>query len=199
MTRFSGFALIAFLLTANWTPTARAETSTGTLTLDGLSFVSFEDEEVLRIPSGSTLRFHFGERASDGSIPFTLGPEDVEIAPIPMPTGGGTLQYRLVSTASGTIRPTESGRRMEFTASIAASLERPEGSGTFTYIVPFTTEAAEAPNSARTDSVETAGMRLVEGARYVQLVGATTNRTNAFPKPGAAVYTVLSGSFDRLP
>jgi hypothetical protein len=30
-------------------------------------------------------------------------------------------------------------------------------------------------------------------------VGATTNQENAFPEPGAAVYTVLSGSFDRVP
>jgi hypothetical protein len=42
-------------------------------------------------------------------------------------------------------------------------------------------------------------MRLVEGARYGQIVGATTNKDNAFPEPGAAVYTVLSGSFDRVP
>jgi len=42
-------------------------------------------------------------------------------------------------------------------------------------------------------------MRVVEGAWYGQIVGATTNRENAFPEPGAAVYTVLSGIFDRLP
>jgi hypothetical protein len=42
-------------------------------------------------------------------------------------------------------------------------------------------------------------MRLVDSARYAQIVGATTNEENAFPAPGAAVYTVLSGSFDRVP
>ena len=42
-------------------------------------------------------------------------------------------------------------------------------------------------------------MRLVNGVWYAQIVGATTNEENAFPAPGAAVYTVLSGSFDQVP
>jgi len=41
--------------------------------------------------------------------------------------------------------------------------------------------------------------RLAEGAWHGQLVGATVNETHAFPEPGTAVYTVLSGQFDRLP
>lgn len=178
--------------------TARAEDAIGVFTLDGLSFVSFQDVEVLPIPSGSTLRFHFGKPSSDGSIPFTLAPEDVTIAPIPM-AGAGTLRYSLASPASGWIRPTASGRRIDFMASVAASLERPEGGGTFTYAGPFSTESVAASNASGTASVEAKGMRMVDGAWYVQLVGATTNRANAFPKPGAAVYTVLSGRFDRLP
>jgi hypothetical protein len=42
-------------------------------------------------------------------------------------------------------------------------------------------------------------MRLVDGVWYAQIVGATTNKENAYPAPGAAVYTVLSGRFDRVP
>jgi hypothetical protein len=42
-------------------------------------------------------------------------------------------------------------------------------------------------------------MKLVAGANHVQLVGATTNKANAVPEPGAAVYVVLSGTFDRVP
>ena len=42
-------------------------------------------------------------------------------------------------------------------------------------------------------------MRMVEGAKHVQIVGATANREDAFPKPGVAVYTVLSGQFDQVP
>jgi hypothetical protein len=33
----------------------------------------------------------------------------------------------------------------------------------------------------------------------MQLVGAATNRDSAYPGPGAAVYTVLSGALDRMP
>ena len=65
--------------------------------------------------------------------------------------------------------------------------------------MPFTTESTEATNLAGNVTVEITGMRLVEGVWYVQLVGATVNKENAFPKPGAAVYTVLSGQFDQLP
>jgi hypothetical protein len=42
-------------------------------------------------------------------------------------------------------------------------------------------------------------MRLVEGARYLQLVAAATNKAEAYPEPGTAVSAVLSGSFDTLP
>jgi hypothetical protein len=44
--------------------------------------------------------------------------------------------------------------------------------------------------------VQVTGARIVPGARYVQLVGATLNKPNAVPQPGTAVYKVLSGSFD---
>jgi hypothetical protein len=199
MTKRTGSIGLRLLILALFSSPSFAEPTVGTLALDGLSFVSFQDQEVLSIPAGSTLRFHFGAPASDGSIPFTLGPEDVAIEPIPMPGSAGTLRYTLAGSTSGWIRPTPSGRRIDFTASVAASLESPDGGGTFTYVLPFTTESAEASNAPGTTTVEATGMRLVEGAWYVQLVGATTNRTNAFPKPGAAIYTVLSGRFDRLP
>ena len=56
-----------------------------------------------------------------------------------------------------------------------------------------------ASNAQHTDSVSVRGMRLVDGVWYAQIVGATTNKENAYPAPGAAVYTVLSGSFDQVP
>ena len=71
--------------------------------------------------------------------------------------------------------------------------------GTFTYRMPFTTETLKAKGLGRDLEVEVSGVRLVDGAGYVQLVGATVNKENAFPAPGTAVYTVLSGKFDRVP
>ena len=80
-----------------------------------------------------------------------------------------------------------------------ATLDRGADSGSFDYAIPFTTEGTAASNRPATETLQVSGMRLVEGAWYGQIVGATTNRENAFPEPGAAVYTVLSWSFDRVP
>jgi len=104
-----------------------------------------------------------------------------------------------VATAFGFVRPTEQGRKIEFNAAVAATLDAPEGSGSYTYTVPFTTETATASNAQHTDSIAVSGMRLVDGVWYAQIVGATTNKENAYPEPGAAVYTVLSGAFDQVP
>lgn len=65
--------------------------------------------------------------------------------------------------------------------------------------MPFTTETTTASNAPGTETLSVDGTRLVDGVWYGQIVGSTTNKKNAFPEPGAAVYTVLSGSFDRVP
>jgi hypothetical protein len=180
-------------------PSVHAENTVGTFRLDGLSYVSFGDQQFLFPATGSTIRFHFGNANEDGSIPFTIDLGDVSIAPIPLPSGQGTLRYTIAAPAFGFLRPTETGRKIEFNAAIAATLDAPEGSGTYTYSIPFTTETAAASNVERTDSVSVSGMRLVDGVWYAQIVGATTNKENAYPAPGAAVYTVLSGQFDQVP
>ncbi len=177
---------------------AASEETVGTLTLDGLSFISFGDQEILPIPSGAQIRFRFESAAADGSVRFTIQPADVSIPPIS--SSRGMLEYEIGAPASGTLRPTEDGRVMTFTAEIHAKLIEPNGrSGTIVYTMPFSTESASATNLAKTESVSVTGMRMPEGARYVQLVGATVNKENAYPKPGTAVYTLLSGSFDRIP
>lgn len=177
---------------------ASAET-VGTFTLDAISFVSFGDRQTVTLPAGSTLKFRFGEKAANGTTPFTIQPGDVSIADVPL-SSGGVLRYALASSASGAIRPTPQGREIAFTATVNATLETGgPNDGTFSYTIPFTTESAAAPNRTGTETLSVDGQRLVEGAWYAQIVGATTNRNNAFPEPGAAVYTVLSGSFDRVP
>jgi len=178
---------------------ARAEDTIGTFRLDGLSYVSFGDQQFVFPATGSTIQFRFGNPNEDGSVPFTIDLGGVSIAPIPLPSGQGTLRYTLAAPAFGFMRPTETGRKLEFSAAIAATLDAPEGSGTYTYPIPFTTETATASNVDRTDSVAVTGMRLVDGVWYAQIVGATTNKENAYPAPGTAVYTVLSGSFDQVP
>lgn len=197
MSRFARSALLGLLAVLLTQPPAEAEKLVGTLTLDAFSYVSFQDEEILAFPSGSTIRFHFGEPAADGTIPFTVAPEDVSIGPIAL--SSGTLEYVLAAPASGTMRSTADGRRIEFTASVAATRDSPDGGGTLTYTIHFSTESASSPNADGTRSVSVSGMRMVEGPKHVQIVGATVNRGDAFPKPSAAVYTVLSGQFDQVP
>jgi hypothetical protein len=175
-----------------------ASETVGTFTLDSLSYISFGDEEILYLPAGSTLRFRFGTSAADGSTPFTIQPGDVSIGDVALPAGG-VLRYGMASPAAGTIQATAEGRKIEFTATVRATLDRGGDSGSFDYAIPFTTEGVSAKNRPGTETLAVSGMRLVEGAWYGQIVGATTNKDNAFPEPGAAVYTVLSGRFDRVP
>lgn len=173
----------------------RASTEVGTLTLDGLSFVSFEDSEILPIPAGATLRFHFDEPAPDGSVTFKLAPGDVDIQPI-QAGPERVLTYALQSPTSGKMVKTADGLMMSFTATISAT---PSDGKALSYSLTFTTETAQATSSAGDASVQITGLRLVEGVWYAQLVSATTNAASAYPKPGAAVYTVLSGQFDQIP
>jgi hypothetical protein len=178
---------------------AGAEETVGTLTLDALSFISFGRQQTFMIPSGSTIKFHFGEPRADGSVPFTISPGDVSIASISLAGNDGELRYSLASPTSGLMRTAEGGRRIDFRASVNATLVQAGGEGTYTYSMPFTTETLEATSLSGDLEIEVTGMRLVDGVWYVQLVGATVNKANAFPAPGTAVYTVLSGSFDRIP
>ena len=150
--------------------------------------------------SGSTVEFQFGTPNPDGSIPFSISPSGLAIAPIDLPSGGGTLAYGLAGVANGIILPAADGHIIQFSANVTATLDSPSvESGTFTYGMPFTTETASATDVLGQITVERTGVRLIEGVWYAQIVGATTNRENAFPAPGTAVYSVLSGRFDQLP
>jgi hypothetical protein len=187
--------LLAVLLSISATRSGAETETIGTLSLDSLSFVSFQDEQVLSL-AGGAIRFHFGTPAQDGSIPFSIAPDDVAIPEISL-SSGETLRYSLASPSSGRLVPSATGHIVQFSATVTATLTDGEESGTLSYGVPFTTETASASSGGHT--VQVTGVRIVPAARYTQLVGATVNKANAVPKPGTAVYTVLSGSFDRLP
>ena len=107
--------------------------------------------------------------------------------------------YSIASTASGSMTSTSNGRQLSFSATVRATVDSLEANGSFDYAIPFTTETATASNVTGTETETVSGMRLVNGAWYGQIVGATTNKSAAFPEPGTAVYTVLSGSFDQVP
>jgi len=173
----------------------------GTLTLDGLSFISFENLENYTIPSGASIKFHFGAPNASGTIPFTIGPADLTIPPIPLRSGsgGGTIQYALASPASGTLQYSGGTATIDLAVAVVATYAGPQGGGRTTYQLHFTTQQATATNATGTNTVSISGEALQRSARYVQLVTATRNAANANPEPGKAVYSVLSGTFDVLP
>ncbi len=93
-----------------------------------------------------------------------------------------------------------SGREQDrLRCSRSGDAEAAFGQGTYDYEIPFTTAVATATSRDGTETLTRSGRSITDDAHYAQIVGATTNRANAFPKPGAAVYTVLSGRFDTLP
>lgn len=191
--------LVVFCLAPTLTPSRAAAETISTLTTDALSFISFHGEETLLIPSGTTLRLRFGQANPDGSIPFTIASGDLDMPPVNLPSKGRRLVYRLKDQVSGVMRETEQGRQIDFTADVQVSFEGEASQSSHSYRMHFTTETASARDRFGDAAISVTGLRAVEGVWYTQLVGATTNATNAVPAPGAAVYTVLSGRFDQLP
>jgi hypothetical protein len=176
---------------------ARAEDQLGTLSLDATSFVSYSESQNPHIPAGSTIRFRFGAANADGSAPITVRPEDVAIAPIAV-AQGMAIQYSLGGPATGTLRKVAGAKQIELFATLVATLQGSPETPPVSYELRFTTGTAQASNTSQTETVTVDGVPAA-AANYVQLVGAATNRPDAFPGPGEAVYAVLSGSFDALP
>jgi hypothetical protein len=187
---------LTLLVTATSTRAVQAQT-TGTLALDAQSFISYSDTLDASLPPGSTIRFRFGEADADGSIPLTIAPEDVSIAPVAV-AEGTTIEYALAEPAHGTLRRAGSARQIELVATLVARQRESTESAPVAYRLRFTTGMAEASNAAQTESVEVEGAPAA-ASNQVRLVGAATNDPDAFPAPGEAVYAVLSGTFDALP
>lgn len=176
---------------------ATAEDHVGTLSLDADSYVSYSESQNPHIPAGSTIRFLFGATSADGSVPITIRPEDLSIAPIAA-AQGMAIQYALGGSATGTLRKVAGSKQIELFATLVATLQGSPETPPFSYQLRFTTGTAQASNSSQTEAVTVDGVPAAT-ANYVQLVGAATNRPDAFPGPGEAVYAILSGSFDWLP
>jgi hypothetical protein len=172
-----------------------AEGQTGTLTLDATSYLSLDEARNLAIPQGASIRFRFGPAAADGSIPIRVEPADLVIPPIRVEEDV-TIQYSLASAATGSMRRVGGAAQIELLVALVASLR--EGPSVRTYELRFTTGRAQATNVSGTEVVQVDGVPVADGS-YVELVGAATNRPDAFPAPGEAVYAVLSGRFDWLP
>lgn len=174
-----------------------AQDIVATLRLDEHAYISYSETETAKLPSGSTIQFRFGPANADGSVPISVRPADLSIAPIPV-AEGATIEYALRETASGTIRSVGGVRQIELAATLVASLREDPDVAPVAYQLVFTTGRAQASNAGGTETVTLDGEAPAASNR-VSLVGAATNRPDAFPAPGEAVYAVLSGTFDWLP
>jgi len=98
-------------------------------------------------------------------------------------------------------RRADDGRLVvELSESVSAALEGARaGDRPNTYAVRFTTEATVARSAGGAVEIPIQGARVVPGPGYVQLVAGATDAASSLVEPGAAVYAVLSGTFDRLP
>jgi hypothetical protein len=168
------------------------------MTLEGPSFVSFQNEATQPIPGGA-IAFRLGARASDGAMPFTIQPGDVQIPAFPI--GRSALgRYELVAATSGVIRRGANGLEISFPARIRATTIPAEGPSTsLEYDLVFTTAKATAMSADRSKSVAPQGKPINEKDGTVELVVATTNRMDAGPIPGAATFAYLVGKFDVVP
>jgi hypothetical protein len=192
-------ALLALLtlLFAVAAPPARAAESSIMLRLDEHSFISYSASDNPPLPAGSTIRFRFGGPLADRSLSVRVEPEDVSIPPVGI-APGAAIEYSLSEAGTGRAWMEGSRLQIELLATLVANLRGGEAVPPLTYQLRFTTGLAQAPSADQTDSVAVAG----EGAgvsRDLRLVGAATNRPDAFPGPGEAVYAVLSGRLDSLP
>jgi hypothetical protein len=170
------------------------------LNLDGLSLLSFDDTWNYSLPTQGTITFRFANPDARGGVPFTIRPEDFAIPRFALSSSKETLTLGLALPASGVLRRGPNRRPiLEFDALVSGTLDRPTGSKSGTFSVSFTTETAVAHDLTGSRVLQIPGMRIDEASRSVQLVATTTAEADDAPRPGALIYAILSGRFDRLP
>ncbi len=177
-----------------------AEELEATLTLDGLSFLSFGDQQVYSIPAGASLVFRFASGAGERSVPFKILPEDLKIPALPLRGSGEALRFGLAAPVLGSLQLGAGGAAsLTFDARLRVQLDHPTEPGMREISIRFTTEASTAKSLDGAKSIAVSGMRVDSRARAVQLVGTKTGDSRDYPVAGSAVYAVLSGVFDALP
>lgn len=199
MRRRSSLVLAVLVLAQASVFSSSAEPFWATLRLDELSHVSFGGQENFAIPAGE-IRFEFWEAAGDGSLGFVVRPSEALLAPIPLRREDESLELALARQATGSMRLGPDGRLIvEIDAHVVVTLNHPEEPGAKKLSLRLTTEEVTARGFDGTRDINVAGSRTSPGGRVIQLVAATTNEADDYPRPGAPVYVVLSGTFDRLP
>lgn len=198
MSRALLLAALAFSLTLLSSRAVAEEPFLATLRLDPFSIVSFGDQEVYSLPEGSEIQFEFAAAEGSGALPFVIRPRAALIAPLTLSHADESLRFTLAQTATGSMRLASDGRiAIDVDAYVIVTLDHPEAPGVKRLPIHFTTESAQARSLAGDREIDVSGARV--SGRGVQLVGTATNADDDYPRPGAPVYVILSGAFDRLP
>lgn len=177
---------------------AGAEPFVATLRLDSFSILSFGDQEVYQFPEGAEIRFEFASESGKGFLGFVVRPSEALIAPIPLRYGDESLEFALARSANGVMKLGNDGRLIvDIDAYVVVTLNHPEEPGWKKIPIHLTTESTQAKSVEGDHVIDVSGGRV--SGRGVQLVGAATNAEDDYPRPGAPVYVILSGAFDRLP
>jgi hypothetical protein len=194
----SFLATTVLLLTQIVASASHSQPFIATLTLDGRSHLSFGGER-FEIPEGE-IRFYFKSDAGSGAVGFVVRPSEALLSPIPLRFEDESLELGLARQATGNLRVGENGRLiMEVDAYIVVTLNHPEKPGSKRVPIRLTTEQVTARGFDGSAEASVSGTRTTVGGRSIQLVGAATNAADDYPRPGAPVTVLLSGSFDRLP
>jgi hypothetical protein len=194
--RLSTEALLIIALLA--TPAFADEPFVATLCLDAFSVVSFGDQDVFPIPEGSEIEFEFAATEATGSVAFVIRPRKADIATMPLGRENESMRFTLGRNATGVMRrEPDGGVVMEIDAFVIVTVDHPETPGSKRIPMRFTTESAQAKSLNGDRTIDVSGGRV--SGRGVQLVGTATNDEDDYPRPGAPVYVILSGAFDRLP
>lgn len=179
---------------------AGAQESVATLTLDDNSIVSFEETEAYSVQPGTTIRFQFSATTVEGRTAVWIALSDLSVGPLTLRSSDEKLLFSLAAPATGVVSRAEDGSlSVEMKALVNITLVQPEGSSMKTIPLRFTTETAEGQNLSGTTRVSLSGARLDPSTRAIELVGTSATPENGYPVPDAAVYVILSGTFDQLP
>lgn len=193
----AAFWVVVFVLAAS---TSRAEEFVATLTLNESSLVSFEDDEVYSIPSGSTIRFRFASPVVEESSVVFVRPSDVTMGPLTLRSSEEKLLFSLADPATGLVsRKLDGSLAVEVKADVNVTFVHQEGNSLKTIPIRFTTETVEGQNLSGTTSLSVSGAPVNRSTRAVELVGTSTTSEMGYPIPDAAVFVILSGVFDQLP
>ena len=171
-----------------------------TWTLNSLSYVSFNDQLVLPIGGGGTIRLSAYPNGDGQSVALRIAPVDLGTRTLSLGANKGQLTAQLLRTGKGFLRATkEGGLTMELDVVVRVTYSGPKGQGIRELPLHLTTEAIHSWDAAGTTDFSVNGTRADPASRVVQLVGAFTAGKNDEPVPGAAIYLVLSGVLDQIP